>query len=204
MKEPKLKTLLCLLAVLVTTGCASSTTNTNSRSAYKAPSPSPTSGIDEAARLKAENNRRLQENTSEYARLPGSSRLTSRPYINGKAIALSKDAEDKEYTLNGGLLSEAVTVVAESPEEVVTVVLVTFRKQKFGTYTTTGFDHIPGYIRLADLTIVDRSIPAVIYKKTFRGERPQEFVDISRYASEIVGTNPSNQVSEFLGKLPHR
>jgi len=199
-----MKTLLCLLAVLVTTACATRTANTNSPSIYEMPSPSPTSTVDEIARLKSENQRRLQENVSEYARLPGSSRMTGQPYINGKAIALSKDTEDKEYSLDGGLLSEATTVVAESPEEVGTVVLVTRRRQKFATYTITGSDHIPAYILFADLTIVDRSIPAVIYKKTFRGERPEEVVDVSRYETEIVGTDPSNKISEFLGKLPHR
>jgi hypothetical protein len=202
MKGPGIKTLLCLLAVLMTTACATRTANTNSRSTYEMPSP--TSTVDEIARLKSENQRRLQENVSEYARLPGSSRMTSQPYINGKAIALSKDSEDKEYSLDSGVLSEATTVVAESPEEVGTIVLVTHRRQKFATYTITGSDHIPAYILFADLTIVDRSIPAVIYKKTFRGERPEEVVDVSRYETEIVGTNPSYKISEFLGKLPHR
>ena len=202
MKGPGKKTLLCLLAVLVTTACATRTANTNSRSTYEMPSP--TSTVDEVARLKSENQRRLQENVSDYARLPGSSRLTGQPYINGKAVALSKDNENKEYSLDRVLLGEATTVVAESPEEVGTVVLVTHRRQKFATYTITGADHIPAYILLADLTIVDRSIPAVIYKKTFRGERPQEVVDVSRFQTEIVGSNPTNKISEFLGKLPHR
>lgn len=199
-----MKILLCLLAVVVTTACVTRNSNNSSRSTYERPSPSPTSTVDEIARLKSENNRRLNDNISEYARLPGSSRLTGQPYINGKAIALSKDTEDKEYSLDRGLLSEATTVVAESPEEVGTVVLVTTRKQKFATYTITGSDHIPAYIMIADLTIVDRSIPAVIYKKTFRGERPAEVVDVSRNETEIVGTDPTDKISEFLGKLPHR
>src|SRR6185503_4813220 len=115
-----------------------------------------------------------------------------------------KDADQKEYTLDRSLLSEATTVIAESPEEVGTVVLVTTRRQKFATYTITGSDHIPAYILFADLTIVDRSIPAVIYKKTFKGERPEEVVDVSRYETEIVGTDPTYKISEFLAKLPHR
>jgi len=204
MKRYRMKTFLCMLAILLTTACANRSANTNSRSPYERPTPLPTSTIDEIARLKTENQRRLQDNVAEYARLPGSSQMTGQPYINGKAVALSKDADQKEYTLDRSLLSEATTVIAESPEEVGTVVLVTTRRQRFATYTITGSDHIPAYILFADLTIVDRSIPAVIYKKTFKGERPEEVVDVSRYETEIVGTDPTYKISEFLAKLPHR
>ncbi|PYS70291.1 MAG: hypothetical protein DMF69_14030 [Acidobacteria bacterium] len=122
------------MAFLMIAGCATrqASVNTNFRRDYPAPSPSPT--IDEVARRQAENSRRLNDNIVEYARLPSSSQMTGRPYINGRAIGLSKDPEDKEFELDRSLLDDNLT--AESPEEVGTVVLVTYRKQKFGTYIT--------------------------------------------------------------------
>ena len=188
------------MAFLMIAGCATrqASVNTNFRRDYPAPSPSPT--IDEVARRQAENSRRLNDNIVEYARLPSSSQMTGRPYINGRAIGLSKDPEDKEFELDRSLLDDNLT--AESPEEVGTVVLVTYRKQKFGTYITDNSERLPGYVMLADLIIVDRSIPAMIYKKTFRGGRPEDLVDLSRYETEVVGDSPSDKVTEFLGKLP--
>jgi hypothetical protein len=198
MKIAPIRTTLFLLAVLITMDCSSSkpTINTNFRRNYPTPTPAPT--VDPSI----ENTRRLGENTAEYARLPSSSRMTGSPYFNGRAIALTKDAEEKEYRQDYSLLDNDVR--AESPEDVGTVVLVTYRRQKFGTYTTTGYDHLPGYVMVGELTIVDRSIPAVIYRKTFRGERPGENVDISMSQTEIVGTEPTDKISEFLSKLRRR
>jgi hypothetical protein len=120
-------------------------------------------------------------------------------------IALSQDLEETGYTKDIGLISGYGDLdIAGSPEEVGTVVLVKFRRQKFGTYTTSGEDHIPGYVLIADLIIVDRSIPAIIYRRTFRGKRPEEFVDIRAGTDEIVGEDPREAISEFLEKLPRK
>lgn len=207
MRTPPAKMILCLLSGLaVALACANSNRNSksvnlaNTHPDYKAPSPR--TAAEEAEHLRAENRKRLDANISEYATAPASSRLTGRPYINGKVIALSRDQEDKEYTQDSGLISGSD--LASSPEEVGTVILVKNHKQKFGTYTTTSSGNIPGYVLLADVVIVDRSIGAVIYRKTFRGDRPEDLVNITRGASEVTGSDPRDKISEFLEKLPHK
>ena len=211
MKTPPAQISLCLLmALFAMAACVAprrSTSNevSNSNSYPSYPAASPRTAAGEAARMRAENSKRLEANLSQYASPPSSSRLTGRPYINGKVIALSKDQEDTEYRMNNGLVGgDSNDAVARSPEEVGTVVLVKYRRQKFATYTTTSSGNIPGYVMLADLVIVDRTIGAVIYRKTFRGERPEEYVSITRGASEVVGNDPTDKISEFLEKLPHK
>jgi hypothetical protein len=206
MKNPPSWKFLCLLLVALLSSCASpksssSVNITNTHPNYAAPSPR--TAAEEAQRQKQENFKRLQAKIPDFAIAPSSSRISGRPYISGKAIALSMDQEEKEYSLDSGLISGS-DVVAESPEEVGTVFLVKTRKQRYGTYTTTSSGNIPGYVIVADLVIVDRGLGAVIYRKTFRGERPEDYVTITRYASEVVGSDPRDKVSEFLEKLPRK
>ena len=207
MKSPLSSLLSLLLLLIVALACASSNRNSNSKSVdltnthpnYSAPSPR--TAVEEAQHLKEENSKRLRANLSEYGSPPSSSRLTGRPYINGKAIALSKDQEDKEYSLDSRLINSGE---AESPEEVGTVVLVKNHQQKIGTYVTDSGRRIPGFVIVADLVIVDRSLGAVIYRKTFRGDRPEIEVTISPGASEVTGSDPRDKISEFLEKLPRK
>jgi hypothetical protein len=207
MKTPPAKMILCLLAGLfIALACASSNRNSKSLTLKDIhpndKSPSPKTAAEEAQQKKSADLKRLQASVSEYAKLPGSSRLTGRPYITGKAIAISKDQEEEEYGLDRSVLSG--TDEAESPEEVGTVILIKNHKQKFGTYTTTSSGTIPGYVLLADVVIVDRSLGAVIFRKTFRGDRPGDLVNITRGASEVTGSGPDDKIREFLEKLPHK
>jgi len=206
MPNPPSWKFLCLLLALLVTSCVepkrtSSVNITNTHPEYKAPAPR--TAAEEAQHQKQENFKRLQAKIPDFAIAPASSRISGRPYINGKAIALSMEQEEKEYSLDSGLIS-GTDMVAESPEEVGTVVLVKTRKQKYGTYTTTSSGNIPGYVIVADLVIVDRGLGAVIYRKTFRGDKPEDYVTITRGASEITGSDPRDKVSEFLEKLPRK
>jgi hypothetical protein len=69
---------------------------------------------------------------------------------------------------------------------------------------------VPSYILNAEMTLVDNSIPAVIYRKTFKGEKPKPQISntntvyIKKGASEVVGEKPLQQVQKFLNDLPHK
>jgi hypothetical protein len=160
---------------------------------------------DEEEKLrKEEQARRMKESIAEFSTLPRRTQPANPPYLKGKLVVLSQSDE------RGGMelapLSYLKDVIAGSPEEVGTVILLNNRKLRAGTYQFfwTTVRNVPGYTRVSDVTIVDRSIPAVIYKKTFSGKPPGAEVSVSPETKEVFGTKPDADIQAFLSGLERR
>jgi hypothetical protein len=180
-----------------------------------------------------ENRDLIQKNSDEYSRLPAKTQLAKEPYLKNKLVILEQrtstetlegkklEASDRRerfwimYDLDRGIGDTSYPKVktkklsALTPDDVGTVVLLKFRADKIGTYSSMGEgkekrDPVPAFQWSCDLTLVDRSIPAVIYKKSFKGKEPDMVTMVSRNTTYVDGNKPFKEIDEFLSNLPQK
>lgn len=117
----------------------------------------------------------LRAHASELANLPKRVQQTEEPYIKGKFAIVRKDNDKSFYMYDPDLATYGDTY-ARTPEEVQTVVLRVCQRTQKGVYKTNENPprELPAFVTDCDITIVDRSIPAVIFKKHFDAQLHDE------------------------------
>ena len=161
----------------------------------------------------------LKEKSAEYMKLP-LVQLTKEPYIN-KKIALFKtwqgssgpDQELQNYF--GAFIFTGEDVIkpllAKSPDDVGTVVLVEDNTKERGCKEVSKGDYkdpetgdlYGGYVEICELTIIDRQIPAIIFRKKFEGKLDDKEY-LRKGAGRILGRVDYAEVYSFLTGLPRR
>lgn len=181
-----------------------------------APGYDPIAEADAARKKEADFQRGLEEakqaysrNIPEYARLPQRTQLTNSPRIKGDLIILERDEPNTEFSL-----SRQTNVTTLGPQqappspETVTVALIVYRREPFGDFKTTEGKVLPAYRLNGELTLIDRTIPAVVNRRTFRGPDPGMGIGNTRsegvtsYQTEIVGKRPDLDITQYLQTLP--
>jgi len=171
----------------------------------------------------------LDSKADEFGKLPKKVQIGAQPYLKGKLFVVEAREKyfhaydpsttgcrfSKECSSDAGCSATSVDVFqdirARSPEEVQTVALITCRKVKRGDYEQVSGakkgEKVPGYDMNCDLVLVDHTIPAVIYKKTFNSEL-LAFEDSSGLAhtgeKELVARTPHREMDSFLLGLPRK
>jgi hypothetical protein len=171
----------------------------------------------------------LDSRADEFGRLPKKTELTTEPYLKGKLFVV--DDRDKrlyayDFSPTGCRYSKECQrdagcsptsfdqfqeVRARSAEEVQTVALISCRKVKHGDYKRTGGPNqgetIPGFDINCEVAVVDKTIPAVIYKKTFNSEllmlENETALSLSG-TKELVASTPYREIDKFLLDLPRK
>jgi len=168
----------------------------------------------------------LDAKVDDFARLPAKTQLVATPYLKGKLfIVETREKQNYVYDFSGtgcrmskdcsvdaGCkgIDKFSEVRARSVEEVGTVALIECRKIKKGNFVQTGSgsgEKVPGYDLSCNVTLVDRSIPAVIYKKKFDSEllMIEDSTSVSLSGpKELVARTPTTEMDEFLLKLQRR
>lgn len=155
-----------------------------------------------------ENRRRLHEQRDELSRIPPREQLTDQPYIRGRALVVRK-GHDSPYTIveepTTWGTDRAKELMAESPEQVGTVVVMNYSKEKAASYNIEGSKGgVGGYREVCEVTIIDLSIPAVIHRETFRGPELPPTKVVRETTSEILSPVDLNAVRNYVMNLPRR
>jgi hypothetical protein len=183
--------------------------NNNNGSTNKISSPTPP---PDPYKEDSERRTKFEPFEADFVKLPAKVQLTKEPYIKGKAAFYVNDIKvgekDSLWILNNDFAGSSTIdekvkdIKAKTPEEVQTVVLRNCKQYKKGDYIAGG-RMIPGYNWNCQITIVDRSIPAVIFRKPFQGLLANE-VQIRSTDTKIEAYIPYTEIAEFLGKLPRK
>ena len=190
------------MGLVVTSGCGSSSNRQVSQ--QSAPSPSATPRITDTRSL-------LQIKEAEFTKLPARVQLTKEPYIKGKVAPYFQhvSVEDKGQNKKALWIFDTHSAydrkysLAQSPEEVGTVILNKCDEVSMGDYLKGFTEKIPAYGWKCEITIVDKTIPAVIYRQTFQTEFKN--VELTRKDDKrISGPPPSIAMNKFLADLPHK
>ena len=152
---------------------------------------------------------RLQARLEEFSQIPKSEQLTDQPYIKGRLLVVTRNpdipflqmTQQPHYWLS----DRAKDVLAQTPEQVGTVVVLNYSKEKAGTYKVVeGSGSVSAFREVCELILIDRSIPAVIHRKTFRGPEPGSATSISHYQTEVLTPVNLTELRNYIMKLPSK
>ena len=152
---------------------------------------------------------RLQASLEEFSKLPAE-QLTDQPYIKGRVLVITRKQDLPFLTMDQEPLpypddERAKELLAQTVEQVGTVVVMNYSKEKAGTYKIVeGSGGVHAYREIVELIVIDRSIPAVIHRKTFRGHDPLSTTSIRETQGEVVTSVGINDLRTYIMKLPSR
>jgi hypothetical protein len=115
------------------------------------------------------------------------------PTVAGKLVIVNRDKkeiDDLFVDLPDGLR-------AENPEEVGTVVWVSFARVAVGTYT----DGATGYAHSCTVHVIDKAGWTVTAIRRFQGSAPPSF---KKHSGDAEGSKPDSAVIEYLKNLPRK
>lgn len=142
-------------------------------------------------------------------------KITSKPYLKEKVLVLKDDdiATDEFF--------QEASRHAKTADEIGSIVRIECAKgRKRGYYRITSEsslkgDDIPAYGSVCKVTVIDKTIPATISKKTFVNNHLPRFTTMMAYKytfsdtehlsrSEYVAPYPIDRVKDFLRNLPEK
>ena len=191
---------LVSISVLLAGACVKGTPYYKDAQANATPELTPTPKPDDS--------KPFRDAVAELTKVPSSVKLSGDGYIKGKAARYRqwKSLDDKSSTWSWDSSSLPISK-AETPADVETVVLEkcievsmgTF-VQKIGTGDTIG-EKIPAFGWKCDVTIIDKTIPAVVGRKSFESEINDREV-VQEGAKEIKRSMPIVEMNKYLKNLP--
>jgi hypothetical protein len=148
----------------------------------------------------------LMAAVSELTTVPPKVALTSEPYVHGKIAvfqALEKKAayEAGVYLMQPLYYREMQDNYATRPEEVGTVALVNCQTSQKGVYKADDGKEYPAMVEDCDVTIIDRSQQAVVFKKQFEATPTDERAAI---ANSVSKQSSQGDIAAFLKGLPKK
>jgi hypothetical protein len=164
-----------------------------------------------ASTPKPDDSKPFREAAAELTKVPGTVRLSGDGYFKGKAVRyvqnISLAANDRAimWTVDPNLLPVAQ---AETPTEVETVVLQKCVEVSMGTFVQSfgvanGNEKIPAFGWKCDVTIIDKTIPAVVGRKSFESEIKEREL-VSEGSKELRRSPPLVAIENFLKTLPKK
>ncbi|MCY7345333.1 MAG: hypothetical protein LH614_03860 [Pyrinomonadaceae bacterium] len=158
----------------------------------------------------AEVEKKLMAAVSDLTKIPTRVEVAAEPYIKGKIAVFQvledkgkyvRDKKDKIYFMQTSYFRNLQEIYAAAPEEVGTVALVDCRTLQKGVYTTNDGREMPAEVEDCELTLIDRSMPAVVFKKKFEKE-PDDKRRV--YANSVVRQTAQQDIEAFLKNLPRK
>ena len=152
---------------------------------------------------------RLQARLEEFSQIPPREELTDQPYLKGRVLVVIRKPDMPSLMMTQEPhywpSDRAKEVLAQAPEQVGTVVVLNFSKEAAGSYKIVeGSGGVSAYREVCELILIDRSIPAVIHRKTFRGPEPGSATSISQYQTEVLTPVDLTEMRNYIMKLPSR
>lgn len=151
--------------------------------------------------------KKLTASVNELTRVPPKVELASEPYIKGKIAvfqALEKkygNTKDKSYFMPIYYFRGLEEIYAAEPEEVGTVALLDCQTLKKGVYKTEDGSEHPAEVEDCELTMIDRTKPAVVLKRKFE-KTPSDERRV--YGNSVIRQSAMDDILQFLKGLPKR
>jgi hypothetical protein len=139
----------------------------------------------------------FKSHLNEYLLIPELKTITPAEdtYIKGKVITVDTSEIEIDEMTYFKLPEE---LVAQTPEEVATIIWLKWEDVLVGHYTPGGGD---AYRITCEVTIIDKEQAAIVGQKTFRGSAPPETVVGTESG---YGERPIEDVVDYIRLLPRR
>jgi len=152
----------------------------------------------------------LEASADSWAKLAPKLQLVNDPYIKGKLVVVYRRADDINEIHENDVVGFG-ELQAQSPEEVQTVVQTDCFQVRRGSYVTQDQEkkEIPAYISECEITLIDLSQPAIIFRKKFENTKLAEEISSTsvdwetiKRKNKVVAPEPQAQIRDFLLSLP--
>jgi hypothetical protein len=157
------------------------------------------------------NRDRLEARLGEFSQIPPRDQLTEQPYIKGRALVITRRQDPpvvmREDPVYWGTQDpdKVRALMAESPEQVETVVLLNYSKERAGDYNIVGESGgVAAFREVCELVVIDRSIPAVIHRRIFKGPDPLSATSINQRQADVTTSVDLNTLRNYIVGLPRR
>ena len=155
-----------------------------------------------------ENRDRLEARLEEFSQPPPREQLADQPYIRGRALVIKRRQDPPVLMMEDPVYwgtDEAKELLAQTPEQVGTVVVLNYSKENAGSYKIVNANGgVSAYREVCEVILVDRSIPAVIHRKTFRGPEPSSATSISHYQTDVTTPVDLTSLQNYILNLPRK
>jgi hypothetical protein len=143
----------------------------------------------------------------------GASEISDSPYITGELIVIEKGGRlgvlSSDYYINRGETNNNVPdliqseihskLVADKPEEVRTIVLITWEYKKTGRVYRGGAQECQIQ---AIVKVIDKSSSIITAQNEFTGNLPEESLFVRGNPKIICGDPPIKEIISFINNLP--
>jgi hypothetical protein len=139
--------------------------------------------------------------------IPGDGYIKGPPVMFFQSISLdAKDKKEEPRWVHNDNPSIGKNLHAQTPEEAQTVVLQKCDEVSLGLFAnmvgdTVVGDKIPSYGWKCEITVIDRTIPAVVGRKSFETEKKERQM-VGEKTKEIRLTPPYGEIKKYLDSLP--
>ena len=168
------------------------------------------SGCGDSERYAAEEkfgpiNKKMMASVGDLTAVPAKTELVAEPYVKGKIAVFQamgskgSAAKDNTYFSQIGYFRELEEFYATTPEEVGTVALMHCKTTQKGVYKTDDGKEFPAEAEDCELTMVDRSKAAVVFKRMFEKAPSRER---KAYGNSMTRESAQTEVLQFLKGLP--
>ena len=176
------------------------------------PTPKPISDSDKASIEQRKNLEEISKNGADLVKLP-KTQLSPDAYLKGKIVVFKTSGLEPLLVNTASPITpdeiKMKELMATSMDEIGTIVLFPDNTKKGsckdvekGTYKAKDGKLLPSYEEVCEVLIIDRTIPAVVFKKTFQGKLQENEV-VDKY-SVPTGRVRDNDVYEWLSGLQRR
>lgn len=165
----------------------------------------------------------IYEKRAELGSAPKTVQLTTEPYLKGKVLFLKTRKSQPPNIVNPPPVLDKYSpppppsdadqmkdILASSLDEIGTIVLIEDELYEDGCsevdkslYTTEGGKPVIGSAQVCEVTIIDRSIPAVIFKKKFEGKLKDKAV-MREDRGYVLAKVETKEIYDFLASLPRK
>lgn len=165
---------------------------------------------DEALRKQERKTRGTERLERELVKIPAKEQLTNTPYRDTLGPYILERQEGGQYKFYVAPPEDVTTGEMPAANTLIAAV-VDYKKVDDGPYVIVEKNEtIPGYRLDAEVTLIDHTIPAVIHRKTFKGEKPKpglagsNSIYIKEGEKQVVGNKPFDEIQKWLSGLPRR
>ena len=158
-----------------------------------------------------ENRDRLEARLEEFSQVPPREQLTEQPYVKGRALVVTRRQDPPVTTREDPVYwgaqdpDKVRALMAEAPEQVETVVLLNYSKERAGDYNIVGESGgVAAFREVCEVVVIDRSIPAVIHRRVFKGPDPLSATSINQRQAEVTTPVDLNTLRNYIVNLPRR
>jgi actin-related protein len=144
----------------------------------------------------------LMTRSEEFFKFKAPEKLVNEPYVKAPVVIVWKWADGKTEILENNI--HRITDHAQAAEDAKSIYKVSCSEIPAGFY---GYDEadekkVPAFSSKCETELYDKSIPALIYKKTFENTKLAETVKAGRFTGKmpekVVADVPQKEIENFV------